>query len=318
MAATMMIQPDISPVIFEVGPLAVRWYGVSYLLGFALALMLGRYRAKQPNSGWTADEVIDLIFYSALGLILGARIGYVVFYQMSKLLADPIFLFKIWEGGMSFHGGAIGVMLAIGLFCRRYKKGFFQVTDFTVPLAPLGLFSGRMGNFINGELWGRPTDVPWCMVFRDWNANTQCHQACGDPSPTSAAENFCVALPEKLTLLKPTMNGPTPVETCMATCRHPSQLYEGFLEGLLLFSILWFFSAKSRPRMAVSGAFLLGYGIFRSTVEFFRQPDAHLGYVAFGWVTQGQVLSTPMILAGIALIILAYRMQSVKAAAEKA
>ena len=261
----MIMQPEIDPIIFSLGPLHVRWYGVSYLVGFALALWLGRRRAAKPNSGWTADEVSDLIFYSALGLIIGARVGYVFFYQFPRLLEDPLFLFYIWEGGMSFHGGVLGVMSGIAVFAHRYKKTFFSVTDFTVPLGPLGILSGRMGNFINGELWGRPTDVPWCMVFRDPNAG--------------------------------------------GLCRHPSQLYEGLLEGLLLFVIIWWFSSKKRPPMAVSGLFLVGYASFRIISEFFREPDKHLGFIAFNWLTMGQLLSILMFVPGVILLVMAYLKQ---------
>ncbi len=257
----MLPFPDIDPVALSLGPLKIHWYGLMYLFGFAFAWLLGNWRAKQPGSGWNSEQVSDLIFYCALGLILGARIGYMLFYQFESVLANPLDLFKIWQGGMSFHGGAIGVTIGIWLFGRKYKKDFFSVTDFLVPLAPLGLFAGRMGNFINGELWGRTTDSAFGMVFPN--------------------------------------GGPL--------ARHPSQLYEAILEGLVLFLILWFYSSKPRPKMAVSGLFLLGYGLFRSFVEFFREPDAHLGFIAFDWLTMGQILSLPMIIGGLILILLAYR-----------
>ncbi len=257
----MLPFPNIDPVALSLGSLKIHWYGLMYLIGFVLAWLLGNWRAKQPNSGWNSEQVSDLIFYCALGLVLGARIGYMLFYQFESVLANPLDLFKIWQGGMSFHGGAIGVTFGIWLFGRKYKKDFFSVTDFLVPLAPLGLFAGRMGNFINGELWGRTTDSTFGMIF-----------------PTG---------------------GPL--------ARHPSQLYEAVLEGLVLFFILWFYSSKPRPKMAVSGLFLLGYGGFRSFVEFFREPDAHLGFIAFDWLTMGQILSLPMIIGGFILIALAYR-----------
>ncbi|HEB63237.1 MAG TPA: prolipoprotein diacylglyceryl transferase [Gammaproteobacteria bacterium] len=257
----MLPFPDIDPVALSLGPLKIHWYGLMYLFGFAFAWLLGNWRAKQPGSGWNSEQVSDLIFYCALGLVLGARIGYMLFYQFESVLANPLDLFKIWQGGMSFHGGAIGVTIGIWLFGRKYKKDFFSVTDFLVPLAPLGLFAGRMGNFINGELWGRTTDSAFGMVFPN--------------------------------------GGPL--------ARHPSQLYEAILEGLVLFLILWFYSSKPRPKMAVSGLFLLGYGLFRSFVEFFREPDAHLGFIAFDWLTMGQILSLPMIIGGLILILLAYR-----------
>ncbi len=258
----MLVHPDFDPVAFSLGPLHVRWYGLMYLIAFLVGWALGRYRASRPNSGWTAAQVDDLVFYIALGVILGGRIGYILFYSFSNFLHDPLVLFRIWEGGMSFHGGFLGVLLAMGLFARKYHKGFWPTVDFIAPLIPPGLFFGRIGNFINGELWGRVTDVPWGMVF---------HQT-GDGLP-----------------------------------RHPSQLYQAALEGVALFLIVWLFSAKPRPTMAVSGVFALSYGVFRFLAEFVRQPDAQLGYLAFGWLTMGQVLSLPMVLVGIILLALAYR-----------
>lgn len=259
----MLVHPNFDPVAFSLGPLKVRWYGLMYLLGFAAGWTLGRYRAARAGSGWSAQQVDDLVFYIALGVILGGRIGYVLFYQFGAFLADPLMLFKIWEGGMSFHGGLLGVLLAMGLFARRIGKGFFEVTDFIAPLVGPGLFFGRIGNFINGELWGRVSDVPWAMVFHTPGA------------------------------------GKLP--------RHPSPLYEAALEGMALFIILWLYSARPRPTMAVSGLFLVCYGVFRCFVEFFRQPDAQLGFIAFDWLTMGQLLSLPMILIGAALLIWAYR-----------
>jgi len=259
----MLVHPDIDPVAFSVGPVAVRWYGLMYLIGFVLGWLLGRRRANRPGSGWTLQQVDDLIFHAALGVILGGRVGYVLFYDCGAFLDNPLVLFKIWEGGMSFHGGVLGVLIALGWYARKLRRGFFEVTDFLVPLVPPGLFFGRIGNFINGELWGRISDAPWAMAF-----------------PAA---------------------GPLP--------RHPSQLYEAALEGIILFLVLWFYSAKPRPVMAVSGLFLLLYGVFRSAVEFFREPDAHLGFIAFDWLTMGQVLSVPMIFAGLGLLAWAYRRQ---------
>ncbi|MBZ4194805.1 MAG: prolipoprotein diacylglyceryl transferase [Candidatus Contendobacter sp.] len=258
----MLIHSDFNPVALSLGPLQVRWYGLMYLLAFLIGWALGRYRARQPGSGWTAEQMDDLVFYSALGIILGGRFGYVLFYSFSSFLHDPLMLFRIWEGGMSFHGGFIGVLLAMALFAGKYQKPFWGTVDFIAPLIAPGLFFGRIGNFINGELWGRVTDLPWGMVFRQT----------GDFLP-----------------------------------RHPSQLYEAVLEGVALFLIVWLFSAKPRPMMAVSGVFALGYGIFRLLVELVRQPDAHLGYLAFGWLTMGQLLSLPLIAMGVILLMLAYR-----------
>ena len=262
----MLVHPDFDPVAFSLGPLHVRWYGLMYLLGFLAGWALGRYRARRPNSGWTAEQMDDLVFYIALGVILGGRIGYILFYSFGTFLDNPLALFRIWEGGMSFHGGFLGVLLAMALFARKHHKGFWPTMDFVAPLIPPGLFFGRIGNFINGELWGRVTDLPWGMVFRQP----------GDGLP-----------------------------------RHPSQLYQAALEGVALFVIVWLFSARPRPTMAVSGVFALGYGVFRFLVEFVRQPDAQLGYLAFGWVTMGQVLSLPLIAVGIILLALAYRRKAV-------
>jgi len=259
----MLTYPDIDPIAFQVGPLKVHWYGIMYLVGFGAAWWLGRRRALRPNSGWTEQQISDLIFYGALGAVLGGRTGYVLFYDLPAYLAEPLRIFKIWEGGMSFHGGLIGVMAAMLLYSRHLKKTFFEVMDFLAPLVPLGLGAGRLGNFINGGLWGRVTDVPWAMVFPN--------------------------------------GGPLP--------RHPSQLYEACMEGLVLFAILWLYSQKPRPRMAVSGLFILCYGLFRFSVEFVRQPDAQLGYLALGWVTMGQILSTPLILIGSLLLWWSYKRQ---------
>ena len=254
----MFLYPEFDPVAVHIGPLAVRWYGITYLAGFAAAWYLGKKRAARADSPVTALQVDDLIFYGALGVILGGRIGYMLFYSFDQIVANPLNLVRIWEGGMSFHGGLLGVLVAMWLYGRRIGKGFFHVTDFVAPLVPIGLGAGRIGNFINGELWGAPTTVPWAVIV-DGQA------------------------------------------------RHASQLYEACLEGLALFLILWLFSAQPRPRMAVSGVFLMGYGVFRCGMEFIRLPDAHMGYLAFGWVTMGQVLSLPLVVFGCLLLWLAYR-----------
>ncbi|QKT02974.1 prolipoprotein diacylglyceryl transferase [Ectothiorhodospiraceae bacterium 2226] len=257
----MLTYPDIDPVAFSIGPLAVHWYGLMYLFGFAAAWWLGRRRARAPHWGIGAQQVDDLVFYNVLGVILGGRLGYILFYNFGEWMADPLMLLRVWEGGMSFHGGLLGVLIATWWYAHRNGYAFFQLTDFIAPLVPIGLGLGRLGNFINGELWGRVTDLPWGMVF-----------------PGA---------------------GPLP--------RHPSQLYQFALEGVALFVILWLYSARPRPTMAVSGLFLIGYGVFRFLVEFAREPDAHLGYLAFGWLTMGQVLSLPMILVGVGLFWLAHK-----------
>ncbi|HEX9783990.1 MAG TPA: prolipoprotein diacylglyceryl transferase [Opitutaceae bacterium] len=257
----MLTAPAIDPIAIHLGPLKIHWYGLMYLVGFVGAWWLGVYRARRPGSGWKPQEIGDLIFYGVIGVILGGRLGYVLFYKLNYYLANPLEVFYIWTGGMSFHGGLLGVIIAMWFYGRRTNRTFFGVADFVAPLTPLGLGAGRLGNFINHELWGRVTDVPWGMVF---------------PS-----------------------GGPLP--------RHPSQLYEFSLEGVALFVILWFYARTPRPPAAVSGLFLLCYGTFRLVVEFAREPDAHLGYLAFGWVTMGQVLSLPMILLGIGILWWAHR-----------
>ena len=251
---------QIDPVAFSLGPLSVRWYGLMYLFGFAFAMWLAGRRADAPNSGWTRNEVSDLLFYGFLGVILGGRIGYVLFYNFDLFLADPTYLFKIWTGGMSFHGGLIGVITAMIWFAHKTQRHFFTVADFVAPLIPFGLGVGRIGNFMNGELWGRVTDVPWAIIF-----------------------------PEA---------GPEP--------RHPSQLYQFALEGVVLFIILNLFWRKHPPRGAISGMFLLFYGLFRFLVEFVRQPDSQLG-LYFNEISMGQILSTPMIFIGALMIWVAYK-----------
>ncbi len=257
----MLVYPQFDPVAFRVGPLAVRWYGLMYLAGFILFIVLGRRRARQNMlTGWRATDVDDMLFFGVFGVILGGRLGYVLFYKPLYYLAHPLEIFEVWHGGMSFHGGFIGVLLALWFFARQRGRGWLDVTDFVAPLIPLGLGAGRLGNFINGELVGRPTDLPWGMVFPQI-----------DQIP-----------------------------------RHPSQLYEFALEGVALFVVLWLFAARRRPIGAVSGLFLLGYGVFRFIGEFAREPDSFLGFLALG-LTMGQWLSLPMIVAGIVMLLWAYR-----------
>lgn len=260
--------PQIDPVAVALGPLKVHWYGLMYLFGFGVGYLLGCHRAKRADTPLNnKDQVGDMIFYCALGVILGGRIGYVLFYNFDKFLGDPMWAFRVWEGGMAFHGGLLGVFLAMWLYARKVGTTFLQMIDYVGPLVPIALGLGRVGNFIGGELWGRATDVPWAMVF-----------------PND---------PEQL-------------------LRHPSQLYQVFLEGILLFSIVWLYSSKQRPIGAVSGMFLIWYGLFRILVEFVREPDAHIGFIAFGWLTKGQLLSLPMVLAGVALLIYAYKVNGPK------
>jgi len=254
----MLTYPHIEPVLIAAGPVAIRWYGVMFVVAFVGAYWLGRIRAAQPDSTWSLRDIDNVVFYGAVGAILGGRLGWVLFYGLEYEVDDPLRALRVWEGGMSFHGGLAGAIAALVLFARRNGRRVADVFDFAAPLPAVGLFSVRVANFINGELWGKPTDVPWAFVY----------------------------------------NG---------VSRHASQLYEAILEGLVLGTILWVFTARPRPRLAPSGAFLLGYGLIRFAIEFVRVPDDNRGYLLFGWVTEGQLLSLPMIVAGFALLIIAYR-----------
>lgn len=250
--------PAINPIAVSLGPLKIYWYGIMYIIGFAAAWGLAQYRAEKQKLILSKNQITDLIFYGALGAVIGGRIGYMLFYHLPAFLANPLLLFAIWQGGMSFHGGFLGVLIATWLYAKNIRQPFLQLADFLVPLTPIGLGVGRIGNFMNGELWGRPTDMPWGMVF---------------PHADSVV-------------------------------RHPSQLYEFCLEGVLLFAILWIYSSKPRATGKISGLFLILYGSFRFMAEWFRQPDAQLGFIAFDWLTMGQLLSIPMVLLGLALFFL--------------
>jgi len=259
----MLTFPTIDPVAVALGPVKIHWYGIMYLLGFAAGWYIAVRRTNSKYSPVLKKQVEDLVLFGALGVVLGGRIGYVLFYHFDSFLADPVWLFKVWEGGMSFHGGFLGVVIAMWIYARRHAINFIDLLDFIAPSIPPGLGFGRLGNFIGQELWGRPSDVPWAMVF--------------------------------------------PKEGADAVARHPSQLYEAFFEGLVLFVVLYWFSLKPRPRGALCGLGILLYGVFRTGVEFTRQPDAHLSYDLFGWVTRGQILSIPMIVVGAGLMIWAYK-----------
>ncbi len=264
--------PHIDPIIFSVGPVSVRWYGLAYLVAFALCWWLGNRRADRPGSGWTRDEVSDVVFFGAVGAVLGGRVGYALFYGMDKMLHDPLFIFRVWEGGMSFHGGLIGAILGIWWFGRKSGRSFLQVADFVAPLVPPGLGLGRLGNFANTELPGRVTDSIFGIIY-----------------PCSA---------ESIRQIHPLCVG-----QWESFARHPSPLYQAFTEGIVLFVLVWWFSSRPRPLGAVSGVFLTGYGTLRFITEFFRMPDPQLGFVAMHWMTMGQLLSLPMIFAGILLIL---------------
>ncbi|GFO71852.1 phosphatidylglycerol--prolipoprotein diacylglyceryl transferase [Bathymodiolus japonicus methanotrophic gill symbiont] len=260
----MLTYPIIDPVAISLGPIKVHWYGLMYLIGIGGAWLLLTKRVTRSYSPIKPDALEDLVFYAAMGVIFGGRLGYIIFYNFPQFIDNPLILFKVWEGGMSFHGGLLGVIIAMWVSARKNQCTMLALTDFIAPVVPVGLFFGRIGNFINAELWGRPTDVYWAFVFP----------------------------------------GAGPI------ARHPSQLYEAGLEGLALFLILWIYSNKQRPYMAVSGMFALFYGIFRFIVEFYRVPDAHLGYLAMDWLTMGQILSAPLIVVGIILLSIAYTKNS--------
>ena len=253
----MIIHPNFDPVAVVLGPLQIHWYGLMYLFGFVAGVLLGRARAARPGSGWQPAEISDLLFFITIGVIVGGRLGYVVFYGLDFYLQQPLQVFAIWDGGMSFHGGLIGVAVAIWRYAGKTGRRLLPTADFLAPLVPPGLFFGRIGNFINQELVGRPTDVPWGVLFH--------------------------SVPDH--------------------ARHPSQLYQMALEGGLLFALVWLYSSRPRPAGRVTGLFLIGYGGFRFLVEFFRQPDVHLGAVVFDWMSMGQVLCIPMIVAGLLLLL---------------
>jgi phosphatidylglycerol:prolipoprotein diacylglycerol transferase len=256
----MINYPVIDPVAIHLGTWPVHWYGLMYLVGFLGGWGLLSLRLRSSPRGFTQDQLSDAVFFTALGAVIGGRLGYMLFYDWYALSSNPLLILQIWKGGMSFHGGLLGTLAGL-LFCaRKMKKPFLALSDLVAPAVPIGLGAGRIGNFINAELWGRVTDVPWGMVF-----------------PNA---------------------GPLP--------RHPSQLYEFGLEGVVLFLILWIYSSKPRPLGAVSGLFALCYGIFRCIIELYRQPDIQIGYLAFGWFTEGQLLSLPLMLVGVALLVSAY------------
>jgi phosphatidylglycerol:prolipoprotein diacylglycerol transferase len=278
----MLTYPDIDPVIVSIGPLAIRWYGLMYVFGFGVAWWLARKRSADPRSTWQPQDIDDLIFYSALGVILGGRLGWVLFYGFERLSDDPWMLIRIWEGGMSFHGGMLGVVIAATVLAWRQKRHPADIFDFLTPLPCIGIFAGRVANFINGELWGKPTQSALGFIVDPSGLH---------PVQTAEAKRLCTRFG---------------IDPCVLHV-HASQLYEGVLEGLVLFAIMWTFTAKPRPRLAPAGLFLVCYGIFRFVVEFVRVPDESRGYLLFGWVTMGQILSAPMILVGAYLMILAYR-----------
>jgi phosphatidylglycerol:prolipoprotein diacylglycerol transferase len=276
---------DINAVAFSLGPIQVHWYGLMYLTGFFCAALLGEYRRRHGRLPVTRDALSDLFFYGMMGVIVGGRLWYMLFYYeggVRWLWTDPLALFKVWDGGMSFHGGLLGVLAAGWWWSRQHALHFFDTIDFVAPLVPLGLGLGRLGNFINGELWGKPTELAWGMIY-----------------PQAHADDVVYASSHPAWL--------TPLQQFGGLPRHPSQLYEMALEGALMFVVLWLVSRKPRPRYLISGLFALMYGCFRVGVEFVRLPDPQLGYLAFGWVTMGQLQSLPLIAIGLWLLVLARR-----------
>lgn len=258
----MLIHPNFDPVAIAVGPLKIHWYGLTYLLGFAAAWWLGRRRIRQGLAPINHQQFDDMLFWAAIGVIVGGRLGYALLYNFERVIAEPLWLLKVWQGGMAFHGGLIGVAVAAGWYAWRQRVSAWSLFDFVAPLVPIGLGLGRLGNFIGQELWGRPTDLPWGMIFPR------------DP---------------------------------LALARHPSQLYQALLEGVLLFLVLYWFSSRKRPPYTTAGLFLALYGLARFVVEFAREPDQHIGFVAFDWMTRGQLFSVPMIVLGAAMLGFGFR-----------
>jgi phosphatidylglycerol:prolipoprotein diacylglycerol transferase len=272
---------DFDPIAFSLGPVSVHWYGIMYAIAFATFWFLGERRRKQGRLPVGPTAFSDLAFYGMLGVIVGGRLGYVLFYGKTDLINDPLSLFRVWEGGMSFHGGLIGVLIAAWIWSRRQQLHYFDVMDFVAPLVPIGLGFGRLGNFLGGELWGRHTDVSWAMIFPN----------AFDHAGRSLEQLKALAATGQLN----------------AELRHPSQLYQMMLEGVVMFAVLYLISAKPRRRYLISGLFALLYGVFRFCVEFVREPDAQLGYLAWGWLTMGQLLSLPLVALGLFLVVLSRR-----------
>lgn len=276
----MALLHDIDPIALDLGVIKIHWYGLMYLAGLGSAWWLGRRRVASGRYGINVDQLSDLLFYAMIGVVVGGRVGYMLIYATSELMAHPLSLFKVWEGGMSFHGGLLGVIVACVAWSMSLRRHPFDTLDLISPLVPIGLGFGRLGNFVGGELWGRHTDAPVGMIFPN-------------------------ALPANLSMDEIRVQAAQGLLDHEA--RHPSQLYQAGLEGVLLFALVWWFSRKPRARYAVSGLFCFGYGLQRFAVEFFREPDKQMGYIAYDWVTTGQILSLPMIAFGLFLMIWSHR-----------
>jgi phosphatidylglycerol:prolipoprotein diacylglycerol transferase len=288
---TNTVLHDIDPIALSLGPVQIHWYGVMYLLGFIAAWWMGRSRVRAGRLPGIGEQAFgDMLFYGMLGVVLGGRIGYVLFYGFGAFLENPLSLLRIWEGGMSFHGGLLGVMLGVWLWARRQRMHFMDAMDFIAPLVPVGLGLGRLGNYIGGELWGKETGGSWGVVFQ---------RALPEPYLGQPVERLRELHAQGV---------------LDAFARHPSQLYQAVLEGIVMAAILWWYSSRPRPRYAVGGVFALVYGLFRFLVEFVRQPDQHLGYLAFDWLTMGQVLSLPLIAVGLFWLWLARRQPTLQPA----
>ena len=255
----MIAFPDIDPVAFSLGPLSIRWYGLSYLAGIGLAWSYLAHRGPRQTRAWQPEQIADLVFYAALGAVIGGRVGYTLFYNAAEYVESPWSIFAVWRGGMSFHGGVIGFVIALASYARRSQRHFLDLSDFVVPAVPIGLGLGRIANFINQELWGAPTALPWGVVFT--------------------------------------------VPAAGGVPRYPTQLYEAMLEGACLFVLLHFLASRRPALGSVSAAFLIIYAVCRGLVEFVREPDAHIGYIAGGWLTMGQLLCVPMLVAGIGILL---------------
>jgi phosphatidylglycerol:prolipoprotein diacylglycerol transferase len=277
----------IDPVALDLGPVAIHWYGLMYLAAFAVAWWLGRRRLAHGRLPVSEAAFGDLMFYGMVGVIAGGRLGWILFYGWHEWLLDPLMLLRVWEGGMSFHGGLLGVLVAGWWWARRNRIAFWDAVDFVAPLVPPGLGLGRIGNYINGELWGKETGGSWGVVFPS-----------GLPEPERSLPLARLAELHAAGQLD-------------AYARHPSQLYQAALEGLVLFVVLWWYSSRPRPRYAVAGLFAIGYGLARFAVEFVRVPDAGIGYLAFGWLTMGQLLTLPLLAVGVALLVASRRSPTV-------